>query len=96
MEFSKKLLIDVLLVMLTLNFYLPSTAMAEQLYVKADMSEHSPQSWSTPEIKIPKEKPKKKGVWWIIGLLLVVGGVAALAGGGGDDDDDTGSFTGSW
>ncbi len=99
MDLLKKLLIGVLIV-LTLNLYLPGTAMAQQLHATADVPKHSPQSWSTPEIKIPKEKPKKKGkwVWWILGLVVVAGGVAALAGGGDDDDndDDTGSVSGSW
>ncbi len=102
MNFIKKLLIGVLIV-LTLNLYLPGSAMAQQLHAKADVPKHSPQSWSSPEIKItkPKEKPKKKGKKWVYILLgiLVVGGAAAGgggSGGGGGDGGDGGTSSGDY
>ena len=101
MDFLKKLLICVLIV-LTLNLYLPGTDIAQQLHAKADVPKHSPQSWSSPEIKItkPKEKPKKKSNWLcgILGIVIVAGGAAALAGGGDDESDQTnnGNFNFSW
>ncbi len=100
MDLLKKLFISVLIV-LTLNLYLPGTAIAQQLHAKADVPKHSPQSWSSPEIKItkPKEKPKKKGKKWVYILLgvLVVGGAAA--GGGGSSSGGgggSGGYSFSW
>ena len=92
MDLLKKLLISVLIV-LTLNLYLPGSAIAQQLHAKVDVPKHSPQSWSTPEIEIPKEQPKKKIKKWVYILLavLVLGGAAAAAGGGGGSSDDGGS-----
>ena len=98
MDLFKKLLIGVLIV-LTLNLYLPGSAMAQQLDAKTDVPKHSPQSWSSPEIKIPKEQPKKKGKKWVYILLgvLVVGGAAAGGGGGsGSSSGGSGDFSFSW
>lgn len=101
MDLLKKLFISVLIV-LTLNLYLPGTALAQQLHAKADVPKHSPESWSSPEIKITKtkEEPKKKGKKWVYILLgvLVVGGAAAAAGGGGGDGGGVGrgDYSFSW
>lgn len=103
MEFVKKGFI-ILLVILTLNLYLPKMAFSQQQVVSADEPKHQPQSWGTPEEDIPtiKEKEKRSGWTWVILLALIGGAAAAVAGGGGNDGDnsgggsDTGSFTGSW
>ena len=103
METLKKLFI-VVLVFLTLNLYLPRTSVAQQLFAKADVPEHPPQSWSTPEEDIPGEKVRderswlSRNKWWVLLGLVVVGGTAAGGGGGGKDDpvDDTGNISLSW
>ena len=63
--------------------------------------DQAPQSWSTPEIEIQKEKPKKKNtfLWIILGVVAIVGGVAAIGGGdagGGGGGDDDGATTGGY
>lgn len=92
MSLLKHLLICFLIV-LTLNFSLSNIAIAQQFYAEADIPEHSPQSWSTPEIDIPTVEVKKKSswIWWILGLAVVAGGAAAAAGG---PEEDTGSSNG--
>lgn len=101
MEFIKRVFI-VLLVMLTLNLYLPKMVFSQQQVISADEPKHQPQSWGTPEEDIPtiKEKKKRSGWTWVI-LLALIGGAAAAAavtisGGGDDDDGGGGSYTGSW
>ena len=111
METLKKLFI-VVLAFLTLNLYLPRTSVAQQLLAKADVTEHPPQSWSTPEEDIPGEKVRderswlSRNKWWVLLSLVVIGGAAAAGGGGGggggddssggDGGTDTGSITGTW
>ncbi len=100
MSLLKHLLVCFLIV-LTLNFSLSNIAIAQQFYAEADVPEHSPQSWSTPEEEIPTVKVKKKGswLWWILGLAVIGGGAAAAVSatpeepsGGGD----TGSVDVTW
>lgn len=97
MDLLKKLLIGALIV-LTLNLYLPRTVFAQQLQTKVDVPKHSPQSWSSPEIKITKEQHKKKGKKWVYILLgiLVVGIAAGGGGGGGSSSGDSGDYNFSW
>ncbi len=99
MEYIKKIFV-IVLVILTLNLYLPKMACTQQLSASADVPKHEPQSWGTPEEDIPIKKVKKISRWtWVI-VLGLIGGIAAAAaggGGGGDgDDEDTGSVTGTW
>ena len=109
MEFLKRVFIGVLVV-LTLNLYFPRSTFAQQshLHAKADVTEHSPESRTTPQKDIPGKK-SRKWLWWVLGALVVAGGAAAAGGGGGGgggDDagggnndgggDDTGEITGSW
>ncbi len=95
------------LIVLTFNLYLPSIAMTQEQYAKADVPAHPPKSWSTPEIKIKEEKPKKKGNWisrnkWyvMLGLVVLAGGAAAIGGSGGGDNgnggEDNGEVDYSW
>ena len=105
MEYIKKIFV-IVLVILTLNLYLPKMACTEQLSASADVPKHEPQSWGTPEEDIPTTKVKKTSGWtWVI-LLALIGGVAAAGAGSGgdsggsgsdgDDSDDTGGYTGTW
>ena len=87
------------LIVLTLNFSLSNIAIAQQFYAEADVPEHSPQSWSTPEEEIPTVEVKKKSswIWWILGLAVVAGGAAAAAGVSPEEESgDTGSVDVSW
>ncbi len=100
MRILKHLLICFLIV-LTLNFSLSNIAIAQQFYAEADVPEHSPQSWSTPEEEIPTVKVKKKGswLWWILGLAVVGGGAAAAASAIPEEEPsggDTGSVDVTW
>jgi len=100
----RKLFIAVLIV-LTFNLYLPCTAMTQERYAKADVPAHPPKSWSTPEIKIKEEKPKKgnwinRNKWYLmLGLVVLAGGAAAAVGGsdnGSGGGEDTGEVDYSW
>ncbi|MBW2604936.1 MAG: hypothetical protein JRE28_11585 [Deltaproteobacteria bacterium] len=98
MRILKHLLICFLIV-LTLNFSLSNIAIAQQFYAEADVPDHSPQSWSTPEIDIPTVEVKKKSrwIWWMLGLAVVAGGAAAAAGVVPEEaSGDTGSVDVSW
>ena len=101
MSLLKHLLICFLIV-LTLNFSLSNIAIAQQFYAEADVPEHSPQSWSTPEIDIPTVEVKKKSrwIWWMLGLAVVAGGAAAAAGSLEEEtippSDDGGTVDVSW
>ena len=105
MDFLKRLLIGMLIV-LTLNLYFPKSTVAQQadLYAKAGVTEHVPESRTTPQKDLSRKKGRK-WMWWVLGALVVAGGVAAAGGGGGggggDDGgdgggDDTGEVTGHW
>ena len=101
MKYIKKLFV-IVLVISTLNLYLPKMALAQQLFASAEVPKHEPQSWGTPEEDIPTIKKKKTSGWtWVI-LVALVGGIAAAASsgggssGGGDGSSDTGSYTGTW
>ncbi len=100
MGFLKKIFI-IVLVLLTLNLYLPRIHFAQelQLYSKS-VTDRSPEirSASEPEIRSTPEKdiPKKKSrwLWWLIGLALVGGGAAAISGGGDEGSSDSGGGSG--
>jgi len=87
-----------LLILLTLNLYLPDITFAE-----ASITKHKPEIKSTPEQEIPTIKEKKTSGWtWLI-LVALIGGAAAAAGGGGDDNppppppgSDTGDVAVTW
>jgi hypothetical protein len=85
-----------------------TTAWRGHSYAKADpatdITRHSPESFRSPEEKIPVEevaKKKRSKWWWVLGGAVLAGAIAAAGGGGGggggdDDDKDTGDVTGSW
>jgi len=90
MEYIKKIFV-IVLVILTLNLYLPKMALAQQLFASAEVPKHEPQSWGTPEEDIPTIKKKKTSGWtWVI-LVGLLGGVLAAASGGGGGDSGGGS-----
>ncbi len=100
MGYIKKISIIVLAI-LTLNLYLPKMAIAQQVFASADVPNHEPQSWGTPEEDIPTKKVKKISRWTYLIIVGLLGGIAAAASGGGgssgsDDDGDTGDYTGTW
>ena len=97
MGFLKKIFI-IVLVLLTLNLYLPRIHFAQelQLYSKSETvrspeirSAPEPEIRSTPEKDIPKKK--SRWIWWVLGLAVVGGGVAVVAGGGDEDNGSNGS-----
>ena len=91
MKYIKKLFV-IVLVILTLNLYLPKMALAQQQFASADVPKHEPQSWGTPEEDIPTIKKKKTSGWtWVI-LVALIGGLVAAAG-GGDSGGDGGTST---
>ena len=107
---SLKKLFTLVLMLLTLNLYLPNITFADQhdLFAKADITKHKPEVLSTPEEPIPTTKVKKTSGWtWVILLGLAGGAAAGLAagagseeesdgGGGGDGDGDTGDVVVTW
>ena len=77
--------------------------------VKAEDSEHTPQSRLSPEIDIPLTKDTdnrgwtKKNKWAFVGMILLIGGAALLSAGAVNSDDgdsiphtNTGGVKGSW
>ena len=103
MKLVKRIFIS-LLMLFTLNLYLPNMTFAEQthLLAKADITKHPPEILTTPEEDIPVKVIKKRRWPWVVLGLLVLGGAAAAFVGGGDGDDDgggggdTGDVTVSW
>jgi len=109
MGFLKKIFI-IVLVLLTLNLYLPKIHFAQELKLYSESviakspeirSALAPEIRSTPEEEIPVRKVTKKKsrwIWWVLGLAVVGGGVAAVAGGGDEDNgsSSTGSGTITW
>ncbi len=97
---SLKKLLSAVLILLVLNLYLPNITFAEQhqLFAKAGITKHKPETLSTPEEPIPIEVVKKKSYTWLWTLLglAVIGGAAAAAGGGGGDGGDSGDVTVTW
>jgi len=104
---SLKKLFTVVLILLTLNLYLPNITFAEQhhLFAKAGITKHKPETLSTPEEPIPVEVVKKKSYTWLWVVLgaLAIGGAAAAGGGedsegggGGGGGGDSGDVTVTW
>jgi hypothetical protein len=84
MRYIKKILIIVLLI-LTLNLYLPKMSLAQQVSANTEILNHEPQIWATPEEDIPTVKVKKTsaGTWLIIIALLIGTAGAFLHNAGG-------------
>ncbi len=105
MKIFKKIF-TLLLILMAFNLYLPKMTVAEDSYffAQAGITEHSPESLSTPEEDIPGDivtHSKKKGktwLWVLLGAVVIGGGAAAVLAGGGDDSggDDSGTIDVSW
>ena len=91
MYYVKKILIG-LLILITLNFYIPSTAFSGEIILSAqdNITTNTPESISTPEKDIPgvtEESPPKSGKGWLWAVVIIVaiaGGALAAGSGGGD------------
>jgi hypothetical protein len=92
MKVIKKSLI-VLLILSTVNLFIPKAIFAEPAPTKNPLEIRS-----TPEEEIPTIKEKKTSGWkWLIVLGLVGGVVAVAAGGGGNGgDSETGDVDYDW
>ena len=107
MYYVKKILIG-LLILITLNFYIPSTAFSGEIILSAqdNITTNTPESISTPEKDIPgvtEESPPKSGKGWLWAVVIIVaiaGGALAAGSGGGDGGGNnvgsTGSINVSW
>lgn len=100
MKLLKRIFI-VLIILLTLNLYLPNITFAQQahFYAKAQITQHPPQVLAPPEEKIPVKKAvkkKSKWIWWIISLAVAGGGAYYLLQEEEDEKEDTGTYTGTW
>ena len=86
-----------LLILLTLNLYLPRITFAEKgnILAKTKITGHSPEIRSTKEEDIPVKVVKKKSytlIYVILGVLVlggVAGGLGGSGGGSGGDDNQT-------
>lgn len=90
-----------LLIPLTLILYFPKITFSEEgPSPETKVTEHPPESLSTPQEYIPKEKIKKFSFWKSFLVLGLIGGVAAAAagggGGGGDGKSNTGTVVVGW
>lgn len=90
MKLLKRILIS-LLILLTVNLYLPKITFAEQDLIKKPLEIRS-----TPEEDIPTEKVKKTSGWtWLIGVSLI-GGAFWFLSQEQEEDEDTGGYTITW
>jgi len=100
MKLVKRIFI-VLIILITLNFYLPNITFAQQahFFAKAQITQHPPQILAPPEEKIPVKKvtkKKSKWLWRLIGLAIVGGGAYYLLQEEEEEKEDTGTYTGIW
>lgn len=103
MEYLKKIFIFVL-ILLTLNLYLPLTAFSEpaHLYAKAKVKNHELEIRSTKQEDVPGMKVLDERTWlarnwlWLLLGVAVGGAAAAGGGGGGGGTSDTGVVHVSW
>ena len=103
MYYVKKILI-VLLILTTLNFYIPGIAISGEIILSSrdNITTHLPESVSTPEKEIPgetttvtSEKGGKKWLWAVVIIAAIAGGAAGAGSGGGNGGGNNGGSTGS-
>jgi hypothetical protein len=106
MTYIKKILI-VLLILTTLNFYIPGIAISGEIILSSrdNITTHLPESVSTPEKDIPgetkvtSEKGSKKWLWAVVIIAAIVGGASVAGSGGGNgggSNGGSGSISVSW
>src|SRR3989304_711329 len=108
MSYVKKTLIWLLL-LTTLNFYIPGIAISGELILSTrdNITTHLPESVSTPEKDISSETTtitsEKGGKKWLLAVVSIAAivGIAAGAGsgggnGGGSNGGGTRSINGNW
>src|SRR3972149_10300464 len=92
MSYVKKTLIWLLL-LTTLNFYIPGIAISEEIILSTrdNITTHLPESVGTPEkdisgetTTVTSEKSGKKWLWAVVSIAAIVG-IVAGAGSGGDN-----------
>jgi hypothetical protein len=102
MTYVKKILIG-LLILTTLNFYIPGIAISGEIILSSreNITTHSPESVSTPEKDIPgeatvtSEKGSETWLWAVVSIAAIVGIVAGSGSGGGNSGGNNGGSTGS-
>ncbi len=103
MYYVKRILIGLLL-LTTLNFYIPDIAISEAIILskRDNITTHLPESVGTPEkdisgetTTVTSEKGSKKWLWTVLGLAAIVGIAAGTGSGGGNGGGSNGGGTGS-
>ena len=103
MYYVKRILIGLLL-LTTLNFYIPGTGISEELILSTrdNITTHLPESVGTPEKDISgetaivtSEKGGKKWLWAVVSIAAIVGIAAGAGSGGGNGGGSNGGGTGS-
>ncbi len=86
MKFLRNCLI-LLLIFSLWNFLLPRFSFAQVGTLEPEITKHSPEMRSSPELNFPDQESEKRKtwLWWVLGGLAVAGaiGIAAAASGGG-------------
>ena len=103
MSYVKKTLIWLLL-LTTLNIYIPGIAISEEIILSTrdNITTHLPESVGTPEkdisgetTTIASEKGGKKWIWAVVSIAAIVGIAAGAGSGGGNGGGSNGGGTGS-
>ena len=104
MTYVKKTFIWLLL-LTTLNFYIPGIAISGEIILSArdNITTHSPESVGTPEkdisgetTTVTSEKGGKKWLLWALVIIAaIVGGAAGAGSGSGNGGVNNGGSTGS-
>ena|SRR3990170_576194 len=103
MSYVKKTLIWLLL-LTTLNFYIPGIAISGELILSTrdNITTHLPESVGTPEkdisgetTTVASEKGGKKWLWAVAIFAAIAGGVALAGSGGGNGAGNNGGSNGS-
>src|SRR3972149_7486628 len=103
MSYVKKTLIWLLL-LTTLNVYIPGIAISGELILSTrdNITTHPPESVGTPEkdisgetTTVASEKGGKKWIWAVVSIAAIVGIVAGAGSGGGNGGGSNGGGAGS-
>ena len=103
MYYVKRILIGLLL-LTTLNFYIPGIAISGEIILSTrdNITTHLPESVGTPEkdisgetATVTSEKGGKKWLWAVVSIAAIVGIAAGAGSGGGNGGGSNGGGTGS-